>query len=97
MRQQFRRIAAVWPVDTFRTVQLKTFFESLAEHPNLTPQAVAAAQALHNNEFQKKFALSDRMLRPASIPHHYERLVEGFEKSAKGIGRPWWKIFFRIW
>lgn len=44
-----------------------------------------------------QYKLTDKMLRPKSMPMHYERLVEGVEKSAKGIGRPWWKIFFNIW
>ena len=44
-----------------------------------------------------QYALSEHMLKPASMPHHYTRLVEAFEKSAQGIARPWWKIFFGIW
>ena len=44
-----------------------------------------------------QYALSAKMLQPASKPHHYTRLVEAFEKSAQGIARPWWKIFFGIW
>lgn len=43
-----------------------------------------------------QYKLSDKMLKPASSPQHYERLVMAFEKSAQGIGRPWWKIFFGI-
>ncbi|KAF8918331.1 hypothetical protein CPB85DRAFT_77279 [Mucidula mucida] len=70
---------------------------SLAQHPNLTPQAVDAAKALQDNVMMKKYKLSNKMLKPASVPHHYERLMEGMEKSAKGIGRPWWKRFFGIW
>jgi len=37
------------------------------------------------------------VLRPASMPLHYVRLKEGYEKSLKGVGRPWWKVFFGIW
>lgn len=44
-----------------------------------------------------QYALSDKILKPASMPHHYTRLLEAFEKSAQGIARPWWKIFFNIW
>ncbi|KAH9948485.1 hypothetical protein B0H21DRAFT_690069 [Amylocystis lapponica] len=95
---QLHRIAAGWPVDPFRAnIQLKTFLASLADHPNLTPQAVRAARALQDNEFQKKYPLSEKLLKPASMPHHYTRLVEAFDKSAQGIRRPWWKIFFGIW
>lgn len=53
--QQLRRIAGKWPEDPFRpNIQLRTFLESLADHPNLTPQAVEAAHALKNNEIMKK-------------------------------------------
>ncbi|KAI0651304.1 hypothetical protein C8Q79DRAFT_1004608 [Trametes meyenii] len=98
LRQQMQRTVAKWPGDPFRpNVQLKTFLESLAEHPNLTPTAVRAAEALQGNEFQTKYALSAKTLQPASFPNYYTRLVEAFDKSAKGIGRPWWKIFFNVW
>ena len=36
-------------------------------------------------------------MKPASFPHYYTRLAEGVEKSAQGIPRPWWKVFFGIW
>lgn len=95
---RLRSIAATWPVDPFRpNLQLKNFLTSLADHPNLTPEAVRAAHTLQDSQLQKKYPLSDHILKPASMPHHYTRLVEGFEKSAKGIGRPWWKIFFGVW
>ncbi|KAL6308861.1 hypothetical protein BKA93DRAFT_692417, partial [Sparassis latifolia] len=96
--QQLHRIAAAWPGDPFRpNIQLKTFLQSLSDHPNLTPQAVEAARELQDNVYQKRFSLSEKMLQPASMPHHYTRLLEAFDKSAKGIRRPWWKIFFNIW
>ncbi|KAI0742698.1 hypothetical protein C8Q80DRAFT_1109542 [Daedaleopsis nitida] len=97
-RHQLQKIAANWPGDPFRpNVQLKTFLASLAEHPSLTPTAVRATRALRDDEFKTKYALSAKTLQPASMPHHYTRLVEAFDKSAKGIARPWWKIFFNIW
>jgi hypothetical protein len=40
-----------------------------------------------------QYPVSQKILRPASKPLYYDRLVEAFEKSAQGIGRPWWKIF----
>ncbi|KAH9856370.1 hypothetical protein C2E23DRAFT_882441 [Lenzites betulinus] len=98
LKQQMQRVAAKWPGDPFRpNVQLKTFLTSLAEHPNLTPSAIRATRALMNGEFKAKYALSEKTLQPASAPHYYTRLVEAFDKSAQGIGRPWWKIFFNIW
>jgi hypothetical protein len=114
LSSQLQRISAQWPADPFRPhLQLKTFLDSLSQHPNLTPGAVEAAQSLQNNVLYNKvcdgvliarsahspnqYKLGKRMMKPASAPLHYDRLAEAFEKSAKGVGRPWWKIFFNIW
>ncbi|KIM60227.1 hypothetical protein SCLCIDRAFT_1216991 [Scleroderma citrinum Foug A] len=96
--QRLLKIAAAWPTDPFRpNIQLKTFLQSLASHPNLTPGAVQAAQGLLDNNIQKNYPLSSKTLQPASMPKHYERLVQGYERSAQGAGRPWWQVFFGIW
>ncbi|KAK7055142.1 hypothetical protein R3P38DRAFT_3253258 [Favolaschia claudopus] len=95
---EMTRIASACPIDPLRPhIQLQTFLNSLATHPNLTPSAVRAAQALERNDMQQKFALTDKILRPASAPLHYEKLAEGIEKSMQGIKRPWWKVFLGIW
>jgi hypothetical protein len=50
-QQRLRRIAAEWPADPLRPkIQLKTFLAALAEHPALSPRAVAATNALHRNQ-----------------------------------------------
>ncbi|PPR00592.1 hypothetical protein CVT26_009867 [Gymnopilus dilepis] len=83
LSQKLTAIAGTWTKDPFRpNLQLQNFLKSLAAHPRLTPQA---------------YPMSQKMLRPASSPLYYERLVTGFEKSAQGVGRPWWKVFFGIW
>ncbi|KAH7924342.1 hypothetical protein BV22DRAFT_1105546 [Leucogyrophana mollusca] len=98
LSQKLSTIAASWPADPFRpNLQLKNFLQSLSAHPKLTPEAVQAAQALRDNAIQKKYPLSSKILKPASMPKHYERLVDGYERSAKGVGRPWWKVFFGVW
>ncbi|KAJ7619530.1 hypothetical protein FB45DRAFT_981081 [Roridomyces roridus] len=98
LAEQMARIAASCPVDPLRPhIQLQTFLQSLATHPRLTPAAVEAARALEANEAQKQYALTDKILKPASAPLHYDRLVEGVDKSMQGIGRPWWKIFLGRW
>ncbi|KAJ6482898.1 hypothetical protein C8R47DRAFT_1133061 [Mycena vitilis] len=95
---EMARIASSCPIDPLRPhIQLQTFLKSLATHPRLTPGAVRAAQALERNEMHKKYPLTDKTLKPASAPLHYDRLVEGVEKSMQGIGRPWWKVFLGIW
>ncbi|TFK37616.1 hypothetical protein BDQ12DRAFT_699045 [Crucibulum laeve] len=98
MTLKLSTIADTWIKDLFRpNLQLRTFLKSLSAHPKLTPEAVQAARALRDDDMKKQYPLSRKMLKPASIPLHYDRLVEGFEKSAQGIGRPWWKIFFGVW
>jgi hypothetical protein len=49
------------------------------------------------SRFRPQYRLGERMMKPASAPHHYDRLAEAFEKSSQGIGRPWWKRFFNMW
>ncbi|KAF8556772.1 hypothetical protein OG21DRAFT_1596292 [Imleria badia] len=96
--QKLKTIAAAWPTDPFRpNMQLKTFFESLATHPRLTPDAVQSARVLLDNDVQHKYPLSKKTLEPASMPRHYQRLMQGYERSAQGIRRPWWQVFFGIW
>lgn len=61
LSSQLRRIATNWPADPIRpNMQLKTFLESLAEHPNLAsrPAAVEAAKALQENRWMKKVSLA---------------------------------------
>ncbi|KAL5478854.1 hypothetical protein ACEPAI_2131 [Sanghuangporus weigelae] len=95
---QLKAIAHSWPQDPFRpNMQLQNFFLSLSVHPRLTPNAVRAVQALRANELAKKYPLSEKMLKPASRPLHYNQIVEGFQKSVQGIARPWWKRFLEIW
>ncbi|KAF8519329.1 hypothetical protein BU17DRAFT_47830 [Hysterangium stoloniferum] len=95
---QLQKIAKAWKFDPLRpTYQMETFLASLAKHPNLTPEAVKAADALKNNVAAQKWPITEKLSSPASMPLYYSRLLEGVEKSSKGIGRPWWKIFFNIW
>ncbi|KAF8591783.1 hypothetical protein K439DRAFT_793752 [Ramaria rubella] len=98
LREELLKIAKAWKYDPFRpTLQLERFLTSLAAHPNLTTSAVRAAQALRDNAAQKKWQVSAKLTHPASMPEYYIRLLEGVEKSQRGIGRPWWKVFFNVW
>jgi len=52
---QLQKLAAQWPADPFRPhLQLKTFFESLSHHPNLTDGAVIATRSLLQNDTRHK-------------------------------------------
>ncbi|KAF8130272.1 hypothetical protein EV363DRAFT_1219193 [Boletus edulis] len=96
--QRLKSVAAAWPTDPFRpNLQLKTFFESLATHPHLTPNAVQSANVLLENGIQHRYPLSKKTLEPASMPKHYQRLGQGYERSVQGIRRPWWQVVFGIW
>ncbi|TDL26991.1 hypothetical protein BD410DRAFT_819142 [Rickenella mellea] len=98
LSQKLSCIARSWPSDPFRpNFQLGKFLLALSDHPDLTPSAVRAAELLRNNELQAKYQLSEKTFVPRSKPLHYDQLREGFEKSAQGIARPWWKIFFNVW
>ncbi|KAI0270645.1 hypothetical protein BC834DRAFT_862407 [Gloeopeniophorella convolvens] len=97
-QRRLRHIASEWPVDPLRpNLQLKNFLTALAEHPALSERAVAATEALHKNHLSTRIPIPETVLQPASMPMHYVRLKEGYEKTLKGIGRPWWKIFFGVW
>ena len=66
-RRQLRNIVAEWPADPFRpNVQLKTLLASLTEHPNLTPVAVNATQALQKNAFMHKVRTRPSLPLPSS-------------------------------
>ena len=92
------KVSTAWPKDPFRpNLQLPVFLESLAKHPRLTPASVKASEALLNNAIRAKYPTPETLLRPKSMPLHYDRLLEGYEKSAQGIKRPWYKVFFNIW
>ncbi|KZP30050.1 hypothetical protein FIBSPDRAFT_1038415 [Athelia psychrophila] len=98
LSQKLSTLAGAWPQDPLRpNLQLKNFLKSLSTHPNLTPKAVEAAQDLQRDAALKKYKLSKKTMEPASRPHYYTRLVEGYDKSMQGIARPWWKVFFNVW
>ncbi|KAF8735259.1 hypothetical protein AX14_002403 [Amanita brunnescens Koide BX004] len=85
LAQKLSTIAAGWSKDPFRpNLQLQSFLQALSAHPNLTREAIQAATALKENAMQSKYPLSKMMLKPASMPHHYERLIEGYHKSVQG-------------
>ena len=44
-----------------------------------------------------QFQPTPKTLRPASVPQHYVRLMEGVQKAQLGIVRPWWKRVLGIW
>ena len=55
LAQKLSITATAWPKDPFRpNMQLANFMQSLATHPNLTPNAVEAAVALQRNAIMQK-------------------------------------------
>jgi hypothetical protein len=57
LAKELHVIADAWGYDPMRPAQMKTFLNSLADHPKLTPSAVAATRALYDNQFAKKVGL----------------------------------------
>ena len=56
---KLKTLAQSWPADPFRpNMQLQNFLRSLSAHPELTPQAVRAVEALRTNELQKKVSMA---------------------------------------
>ena len=60
---KLKALAQSWPADPFRpNMQLQNFLRSLSAHPELTPQAVRAVEALRTNELQKKVSMAPLFL-----------------------------------
>ncbi|KIY62878.1 hypothetical protein CYLTODRAFT_360851 [Cylindrobasidium torrendii FP15055 ss-10] len=97
LSQKLTQIGSRWALDILRPeTQFGTFLQALAKHPGLTQDTVTAAQLLERHAALKKYPLSPRMLKPASSPQYYSRLIEATEMSAQGIGRPGWKRLLGI-
>ncbi|CAE6474483.1 unnamed protein product [Rhizoctonia solani] len=95
--QSLTKVIRRWPQDPLQSpTQLKSVLEVLANSPGLTPRTVGASQALCEDVAKKQYPLSEKILRPRSSPHHYEKLMENVHKSAQGIERKWWQRFFNI-
>ncbi|QRV88938.1 hypothetical protein RhiJN_16956 [Ceratobasidium sp. AG-Ba] len=97
LNQSLYRIIKRWPQDPLRSsTQFQSVLEALANSPALTPRTVSAAQAICDDVARRQYPLSDKMLRPRSNVHYYERLLAGVELSARGEKRSWWKRFFNL-
>ena len=82
-QQRLRRIAAEWPADPLRPkIQLKTFLAALAEHPVLSPRAVAATNALHQNQVASH--VSGLSSDSTALTHNVELFFQG-PYSANGV------------
>ena len=75
--------------------------QSASPQPDLGPGQYLSMRFLSSGPCKKKLLSQtptpQSVLEPASMPMHYVRLKEGYEKTLKGIGRPRWKIFFGVW
>ncbi|KAF8605956.1 hypothetical protein BDV93DRAFT_604961 [Ceratobasidium sp. AG-I] len=97
LSQSMSKIIKRWPQDPLRSAtQIQSVLEALANSPALTPRTVSAAQAICDDVARKQYPLSDKMLRPRSSVQHYDRLLTGVEKSARGEARSWFRRFFNL-
>ena len=83
----YTRLLRLWPADRLRPEerQFQRLLQSRIQNP---PQPyrdeakeVNAAYLLLDNTFGKQFPLSEKMMRPASDPGHYERLAKEIEEA----------------
>ncbi|KIY48511.1 hypothetical protein FISHEDRAFT_73484 [Fistulina hepatica ATCC 64428] len=99
LSKEMTKIASRWKQDIMRPhLQLQALMRGLSTHPHLTPKAVAAARTLKNDVISKRYPFPESLRRPASFPHHYDKLADGLEKARSGVedSTPWWKSFFGL-
>ncbi|KDQ07550.1 hypothetical protein BOTBODRAFT_139964 [Botryobasidium botryosum FD-172 SS1] len=95
--KSLQHIVKSWPTDPLRpNIQFRNYLLSLDES-SMSSNSVQALRLLAEGSLQKKYPLSERTLKPASMPEYYNRLLEGRMKSARGEGRSWSKRFFGRW
>lgn len=74
----------------------RVLLDNGVQHRVSTPRSLAPTPR-SSTRVPPQFPLSTKTLEPASMPKHYHRLVQGYARSAQGIRRPWWQVFFNIW
>ena len=78
-QHRLRNIAAEWPTDPLRPkIQVKTFLAALAEHPALSPRAVAATNALYQNQVSSN--VSGLSSDSTAVNHNLENFRSLFRK-----------------
>jgi cytochrome b pre-mRNA-processing protein 6 len=65
-----------------------------AATPQLEHAQVNALYSLLENRYSKKYPLSPAVLRPASAPEHYERLMAEIERAPQ---KSWWQAKVDEW
>ena len=63
-------------------------------NPSKEQAQVNALFSLLENRYSKKYALSEGVLKPASAPEHYERLMMEIERAP---GKTWWQAKLDEW
>ena len=88
----YTRLLTRWPIDRLRPeerhfqrlLQSRIATEESPSSPSTTSTSSAAevnaAYLLLDDTFQKQFRLSDRMMKPASDPQHYQNLAKELEE-----------------
>lgn len=89
MLAHFTRILARWPVDRLRpeTQHFQRLLQNRIDNASADSTDVHArkeanaAYLLLDDTFAKKFPLSEKIMRPASQPEHYEALGKRLEEA----------------
>ncbi|PVF96790.1 hypothetical protein CPB86DRAFT_775579 [Serendipita vermifera] len=86
LSKQLLRIGKWWPPDILRPrLQYGEYLVALAQakqfESRMTPKLIRSQQMLVQDGLKEKYALSEKMLHPASFPNKYAKLVGLLEEA----------------
>lgn len=78
----YTRLLRLWPVDRLRPTErhFQRLLENRTQHPRSEAE-VNAAYLLIDNSISNQFKLSDKTMKPASDPMHYENLSREIDEA----------------
>ncbi|OCF33162.1 hypothetical protein I316_05207 [Kwoniella heveanensis BCC8398] len=68
----------------------------IAAHQKRLSQMRDSIVRIRSGHAMKLYPLSKTTLSPPNDPYFYTRMRNAFHNAAKGLRRPWWKIFFNV-
>lgn len=92
-------IAKEWPFTKLRPkLQFKNLVQNIHdrshEHEQIAGKSVVALEALLNNKHFNNYPLSAKMLKPASAPNHYDKVLDAVD--GKPIHKSFLQRFLRL-
>ncbi|WVF66290.1 hypothetical protein IAT40_001030 [Kwoniella sp. CBS 6097] len=68
----------------------------IAGHQKRLSQMRDSIVRIRSGNAMKLYPLSKTTLSPPNDPFFYTRMRNAFHNAAKGMKRPWWKVFFNV-